>query len=214
LFATPPRSAEQQEEGDVGVVGKPPASNGPYSGGKGGLREGGVRLPAFVNWPKELEPRVVDEPLHHVDVMPTLLSLVGGKGNPHKPFDGIDATATLRDGAASPHEDVLINVEVFRGAIRKGDWKLIKKAVLPSKTELFDLFKDPGESENLAEQRPEIARDLEARLERYASEQQMSLWLKAQVDFIGLQQGDTVLDPGYRLDGGLPSEVPVLPDEE
>jgi arylsulfatase A-like enzyme len=214
LFATPPRSAEQQEEGDVGVVGKPPASNGPYSGGKGGLREGGVRLPAFVNWPKELEPRVVDKPLHHVDVMPTLLSLVGGHGNSQKPFDGKDATATIRDGAASPHEDVLINVEVFRGALRKGDWKLIKKAVLPSRTELFDLSKDPGESDNLAEQRPEIARDLEIRLERYASEQQVSLWLKAQVDFIGLQQGDTVLDPGYRLDGGLPNEVPVLPEDE
>ena len=211
LFATPPRTAEQKEEGDVGVVGKPPASNGPYSGGKGGLREGGVRLPAFVNWPNELRPRVVDQPLHHVDVMPTLMALVGGQGNPEKPFDGRDATATIRDGAASPHDDILINVELFRGALRKGDWKLIKKAVLPGKTLLFDLSKDPGESKNVADEHPDITADLESRLSGYAAEQQMSLWMKSQVDFLGFQQGETVLDPGYLIDGGLPHEEAALP---
>ena len=51
--------------------------------------------------------------------------------------------ATIADGAPSPHEDILINVEAFRGAVRKGDWKLIKIALLPGKTQLFNLAKDP-----------------------------------------------------------------------
>lgn len=47
-----------------------------------------------------------------------------------------------------------INVEVFRGAVRKGNWKLVKIALLPGKTELFDLSKDPGEKTNVADQFP------------------------------------------------------------
>lgn len=60
---------------------KAPASNAAFRGGKG-LHEGGVRVPAFVNWPAKLKPAVINEPVHMVDVMPTLLALAGGQGNP------------------------------------------------------------------------------------------------------------------------------------
>ena len=169
-------------------------------------------MPAIVNWPAKLKPAVVNEPLHHVDIMPTLLAIVGGKGSPDKPFDGKDAMATIADGKPSPHDDILINVEAFRGAIRKGNWKLIKIALLPGKTELFDLSKDPGEKENVADKHPDVVKDLEARLMNYAKQQKTSEWLKSQVDYLGFQ-GKTVLDPEYNLDDGLPSEKPVLPEK-
>jgi len=211
LFATGARSpAERADSGGVALGGRPPASNAPFSGGKGTLKEGGVRLPAIVNWPAKIQPAVVNEPLHHVDVMPTLLALAGGKGDPDHPFDGRDATATIVSGAPSPNDDILVNVELFRGAIRKGKWKLIRVALLPGKTELFDLEKDPGEKENVAADHPDVVADLESRLLAYAREQKPSEWMKAQVDFLGFQ-GETVLDPGYSVDGGLPREKPVLP---
>jgi len=213
LFATGARSPEEREEsGGVALGKKPPCSNGQFSGGKGGLKEGGVRLPAIINWPARFSPAVVNEPLHHVDIMPTLLAIVGGKGSPDKPFDGKDATSTIAEGKPSPHDDILINVEVFRGAIRKGNWKLIKVAILPGKTELFDVAKDPGEKENVADKHPDVVKDLEARLLAYAKQQKMSEWMKSQVDFLGFQ-GETVLDPGYNMDGGLPHEKPALPKE-
>ena len=190
---------------------EPPASNGVFRDGKASLYEGGLRVPAFVNWPARLKPAVVDAPLHHVDLMPTLLAIAGGQGNPAKPFDGRDAWATLAEGQPSPHEDLLLNVEVHRGAIRMGSWKLVKHATLPGKTELFDLVKDPGEMTNLAEQNPAVVRDLEARLVAYARQQQTSQWFKAQPGFLG-PQGETAFDPGFDLsDGGLPREKPVLP---
>ena len=79
-----------------------------------------------------------------VDVMPTLLALAGAQGSPDHPFDGKDMWPTLAEGKPSPNEDILINVEPFRGAIRKGNWKLVQIALLPGKTELFDLAQDPA----------------------------------------------------------------------
>jgi len=190
---------------------EPPASNGVFRDGKASLYEGGLRVPAFVNWPARLKPAVVDAPLHHVDLMPTLLAIAGGQGNPAKPFDGRNAWATLAEGQPTPHEDLLLNVEIHRGAIRMGPWKLVKHATLPGKTELFDLAKDPGEKANVAEQNPAVVRDLEARLVAYAGQQQTSLWFKAQPSFLG-PQGETAFDPGFDIDdGGLPRERPVLP---
>lgn len=211
LFATGARSPEERaESGGVELGTKPPASNGKFRGGKGGLHEGGVHLPAIVNWPDRLKPGVVNEPLHHVDVMPTLLALAGGKASPDHPFDGKDAWATIAEGKPSPHEDILINVEVFRGAIRKGKWKFVKVAILPAKTELFDLSNDPSEKENVADKYPDVVKDLDARLVSYAKQQKMSEWLKSQVDYLGFQ-GETVLDPGYNIDRGLPTEKPAIP---
>ena len=213
LFAQGAKSNEEREheEGGIEQGAKAPASNSPFRGGKGSLYEGGVRVPAFVNWPGKLKPRVVNDPVHMVDVMPTLLALAGGKDSPSHPLDGKDIWQTLAEGQPSPNEDVLINVEAFRGAIRKGDWKLYKLALLPGKTELYNLASDPGETGNVAGQNPGIVQDLEARLVAYAKQQKPSEWIKAQPAFVGAQ-GKTVLDPGFDIDdGGLPRERLALP---
>ena len=206
--------AHSKEERAAGGVQQEslPASNGDLRGGKGSLHEGGVRVPTIFNWPAKLKPRVVNEPLHMVDIMPTALALAGAKANPpDKPLDGKDLWATVTEGKPSPHDDILVNVEAFRGAIIKGNWKLVKIATLPGKTELFDLAVDPGEKNDVAAQNPDVVRDLDARLVAYAKQQKMSEWLKAQPDYLGAQ-GKTVFDPDFDIDdGGLPHMKTVLP---
>ena len=214
LFATGARSEEERSEsGGVELGAKPPASNGTLRGGKGTIYEGGVRVPAFFNWPGKLAPRVVDEPLHMVDVMPTVLTLADGHGDSDHPFDGRDAWAALSQGSPSPHDDILNQVEPIRGAIRKGDWKLVKRATLPGATELYNLRTDRGEQTDVAAAHPDIVADLESRLIAYAKQQKPAEWLRAQPQFLGAQ-GQTLLDPGFDIDdGGLPREKPVLPAE-
>jgi arylsulfatase A-like enzyme len=206
--------AHSKEERVAGGVNQEslPASNGDLRGGKGSLYEGGVRVPTIFNWPGKLQPRIVSESLHMVDIMPTALALAGAKANPaDKPFDGKDIWSTVADGNPSGHEDVLVNVEAFRGAIIKGNWKLVKVALLPGKTELFDLTADPAEKDDVAAQNPEVVRDLESRLIAYAKQQRPSEWLKAQPDYLGAQ-GKTVLDPDFDIDdGGLPQMKTVFP---
>jgi arylsulfatase A-like enzyme len=212
LFATGARSPQEREEsGGVELGGKTPASNGGLRGGKGSLHEGGVRVPTIFYWPGKLKPSIVNEPLGMVDVMPTVLALAGAKGSPDHPFDGKDIWPTLAEGQPSPHEDGLINVEAFRGAIRKGNWKLVKIALLPGKTELFDLSKDPGEQNDVANQFPEIVSDLDTRLLAYAKQMKPSLWIKAQPAFLGAQ-GKAIFDPDFDIDdSGLPHEKASLP---
>jgi arylsulfatase A-like enzyme len=214
LFATGARSEEERaESGGIALGAKPPASNGKLRGGKGSLYEGGVCVPTIFNWPGTLQPRVVTEPLHMVDVMPTLLALAGGHGSADHPFDGKNIWSTLAAGEPSPHEDLLINVEAIRGAIRKGNWKLVKLATLPGRTELFDLAADPGEQNDVAQQHPEIVQDLEARLLAYAKQQKPAEWIRAQPQFLGAQ-GKTVFDPDFDIDdSGMPHEKTVLPTD-
>jgi hypothetical protein len=76
------------------------------------------------------------------------------------------------------------------GAIRKGNWKLVKMAMLPGKTELLDLAVDPGEQHKVADENPDVVRDLESRLRAYATEQKPAEWIKAQPQFLGTQ-GET-----------------------
>ncbi|MDQ2995065.1 MAG: arylsulfatase [Pseudomonadota bacterium] len=192
---------------DNGGTGSGLANNSPYRGHKGSLYEGGVRVPAIFNWPGKLQPSIVNEPLSITDIMPTVLTLAGAKSNPTKPLDGKDIWPTIAKGQATPREDFLINVEAFRGAIIKGKWKLVKLALLPGKTELFDLSVDPGEKNNLAEQNPDVVRDLESRLVAYAKQQKMSEWLKSQQDYIGAK-GHTIFDPEFDIDdSGLPTNI-------
>ncbi len=211
VVASGAHSKEERSESGV-KEGSLPANNGNLRGGKGSLYEGGVRVPTIFNWPARLKPSVVNEPLHMVDIMPTALALAGAKANPSdKPLDGKDIWATVADGQPSPHEDILVNVEAFRGAVIKGKWKLVKIALLPGKTELFDLTADPGEKNDVAGQNPEVVRDLENRLLAYARQQKMSEWLKAQPDYLGAQ-GQTVFDPDFDIDdGGMPHAKTVLP---
>lgn len=210
LFATGARSPEERasDPTELSLGQKPPASNGVFRGGKGSLYEGGVRVPAIFSWPAKLKHTVVEAPLQHVDVMPTLLAIAGAKTSNDKPLDGMNMWPLLTGEQKTLHDNILINVEAFRGAVRKGDWKLIKIALLPGKTELYDLSKDPGEKHNVASENPEITKELEALLNDYAKKQKTSEWLKAQVQFLGVQ-GQTILDPDFDVDdAGLPQEKP------
>jgi arylsulfatase A-like enzyme len=61
------------------------------------------------------------------------------------------------------------NIEPFRAAIRQGDWKLLWRVSLPQNVELYDIAKDPSESNNVADQHPEIVAALQKRIQQLAA---------------------------------------------
>lgn len=140
--------------GDTKVEGDLPASNGPYRDGKGTTYEGGTRVVAFANWPGHVKAGVVDQPMHVVDWYPTFAKLAGVTPSKNKPLDGMDLWSTVSTGSASPRKEMLYNVDPMGGALRMDNWKLVWKASLPPKVELFNLTRDPSESRNVAEGNP------------------------------------------------------------
>ena len=150
------------------------SDNDPLRGGKGKLYEGGVRVVAFATWPGEIAAEsVVAEPLSVVDLFPTLCGLAGAKSAQERALDGRDAWPAIARGATSPHDAILVNVEATQAAVRAGNFKLVVTEAThkaPRKVELFDLARDPGERENLADKEPEAVKALEARLAAWASE--------------------------------------------
>ncbi|MGH8352797.1 MAG: arylsulfatase B [Pseudomonas sp.] len=172
-----PRSAKFTGEVDMSKS-TIPADNGPYRDGKGSLYEGGTRVLALANWPGHIKPgTVVDQPLHMVDMYPTLAGLAGAAGDPEKPLDGLDVWSTLSEGQPSPRDEVVYSVEPLRAAVRKGNWKLVWQASLPSKIELFDLAQDPAEKFDLAAKNPQKVAELQQRAEALARESAPPLFL-------------------------------------
>ena len=163
-----PRSAKFT--GEVDMSGSEiPADNGPYRDGKASLYEGGTRVAAVAAWPGRIPAgAVVDQPIHIVDMYPTLVGLAGASLDGGKPLDGVDVWPTLSEGAPSLRTEVVYGIEPFRGAVRVGDWKLVWQATLPSRVELYDLARDPGETTNLAGEHPETVADLKQRIEAEA----------------------------------------------
>jgi len=154
------------------------ASNGPYRDGRGSLHEGALRAVALVWRPGKVQAATISEPMHAVDLYPTLLALAGATPEQDKPVDGIDQWAAIAEGRPGERKEILLNVEEFRGALRMGDWKLILHATLPGKVELYNLRADPSEEDNQAERDPERARTMTRRLTEYAWEMAPALYLK------------------------------------
>ena len=134
------------------------------------LYEGGTRVVALANWPGHIPPgSTVDQPMHVVDMYPTLIKRAGGTLGKNKPLDGVDILPTLTEGKPS-RDEVVYDIEPFRAAVREGSWKLVWRATLPSQVELLNLAEDPGEATNLAEKNPQKVAELQQRIEALARE--------------------------------------------
>lgn len=173
-----PRSARFTGEIDMSKA-TIPADNGPYRDGKGTLYEGGTRVVALANWPGHIPAgSVVDQPIHVVDMYPTLAGLAGAPLDRNKPLDGLDVWPTLADGKPSPRKEVVYDIEPFRAALRQGDYKLIWFATLPSRVELFNVARDPEEKTNLADTNPQEVKALQQRIELLSRDATPPLILK------------------------------------
>jgi len=156
---------------------KLPADSGPYRGGKGTLYEGGTRVAALANWPGHIKPGEVKGMVHVVDMFPTLAGLAGAKLTGGKPLDGLDVWSAISTGSPSLRQEIVYNIEPFRGGVREGDWKLIWRTPLPSAKELYNIRQAPSEKTNLADSNSQKVAELQSRIEQLAKESAKSLFL-------------------------------------
>jgi arylsulfatase A-like enzyme len=148
--------------------------NEPLRGGKGSLFEGGVRVPAFANWPGVIEAgKVILYPVHAVDILPTILRLTGAGTTDGRELDGVNLLSALTGGDPPPERTILLNVNRKRGAVVRGEWKLIVEFDDGGGVEtvsLYDVVNDVGENVDLAASEPDLTAQLLDELLDYRSQ--------------------------------------------
>lgn len=141
----------------------PVTHNGTFRAGKGYLYEGGLRIPLMVRWPDKIKAaQTVDAPVSLMDLMPTLMEVVGLEpGKTVGPLDGVSLKQSWLDStAASPSKDRSFFWHFPHytnqgsrpaAATRQGNWKLIEYQE-DGDIELYDLDKDISEKNNVAKE--------------------------------------------------------------
>jgi arylsulfatase A-like enzyme len=143
-------------------------SNDPLRGWKGDLYEGGIRVPALLNWPGRIPAgRVFETPTHVVDWLPTLIRAAGGDPADNQAAEGIDLWAALLGQSPPLPERVMYWKTGAASAVRQGDWKLIHHR-RNDRRELFHLKNDPLEQQDLAADEPERVASLLTLLDKMA----------------------------------------------
>ena len=130
-------------------------------------------MPFIVRWPGKVPPGTVSEQVVcTTDVLATLSGILGVALKPGQAEDSFDVREAFFASPGKPVRDhVILQSAEATYAIRVGDWKFIerenpppvparnKKAARkkgPTRDELFDLAKDPGETKDLRAEHPEV----------------------------------------------------------
>jgi arylsulfatase A-like enzyme len=141
--------------------------NGPLSGAKGTLLEGGLRVPFFLSWPDTLPAGAMfEKPVSGLDLLPTFLAAAGAEPLPlreplthedgqafrrgvnrYGAYDGVNLLPALRGEAPLPDRALFWRLQ-GQTAILRGEDKLITLSHRPA--QLFRPGEDPGERNDRA----------------------------------------------------------------
>lgn len=163
-----------------GPVAELTSSNAPLRGQKGQLWEGGIRIPFMIQWPGRIAAgRVFDAPVLSCDLFPTALAAAGIRGNNPKPLDGVNLLPDLENPKSAPYPRTLYWRYLRSGALRRGDWKVVRQQSPRDKDkpwQLFHLKHDMAETRDLAAAEPARLQELTAAWEAIDGQMAPPLW--------------------------------------
>jgi len=164
------------EQGSWGFIGTEwaLAAASPGSLYKFYATEGGIRAPLILAGP-EIEPILIHSPAMVTDVTPTLMDMLGFSADVqgYIPMTGRSLLPVLNGETKSVYADDDIRAIEVSGnsALYKGDYKILR-SILPvgdGKWRLFNLAKDPGETNDLSAEQPQRLQRMLAHYADYAA---------------------------------------------
>lgn len=151
----------------------------PLRGGKSMLYEGGIRVPLAIRWPGVVKPGSVSSvPVIGNDFFPTFAEIAGAAPG-GQPIDGVSLVPLLKEGRAPAREALFWHYPHYHrfnyrpsGAVRVGDFKLIEwyeRSMTGGShpVSLYNIKDDISETKDLADQMPDLANQLWARLKQW-----------------------------------------------
>lgn len=144
---------------------------GPFRGRKGGLNEGGIRVPALIRWPSKVKPnQVSSQATITTDLTATILAAAGVSPSPEYPLDGVNLIPTLT-GEKQVYARTLFwrfrTGQNLQGAVRSGNWKYLLQA---GNEYLYDLASDPGEQIDLKTSNPQVFQSLRKQFSQWQTQ--------------------------------------------
>jgi len=150
--------------------------SGPFRGGKYSHFEGGTRVPFILRWPARVKPGTSDALVSQVDFLASFAALSKQPLAGARAPDSVDTLAAFLGTSRTGRTEL---IEQAGGqALRSGQWKYIEASKRPKRNEqtntelgndavpqLYDLSRDPGERQNLADSHPEKVKELQDRLQ-------------------------------------------------
>lgn len=141
------------------------SSNAPLRGFKTSLWEGGIRVPMLLKYPGVVPAGAVSQLMvSSLDLMPTALAAAGASSGQQE-LDGVDLAPFLNGAARGVPHEALFWRYGNQSAVRISSEKLIVRSGQPA--QLYDLAADPGETTDLAGERPARVEALQKRLDAW-----------------------------------------------
>lgn len=146
------------------------SDNGVLREGKSSIYEGGYRVPFAMQWKGTVKPRVYGNPISSLDIFATIAALSKSPIKKDRPLDGVNIIPFITGkNNALPHETIYLRKFDEKGySVRHKDLKLVlKKDGVP---QLYDLTKDIGEQNDIAQQYPDEVKKLESIRKKWDSQ--------------------------------------------
>ena len=136
----------------------------PFSGGKGDLLEGGIRVPAIVRWPGVVPAkRVAQQMAITMDWTATILAAGQTDATARNSLDGIDLLPMLKGRSLELDRTFFWRIR-NQDALREGKWKLFRNGEV---RRLFDLSVDQHEQADFSKKHPEVLQRLMKEFDRW-----------------------------------------------
>jgi len=139
-------------------------SSGPFRDRKISLHDGGTRVPFLVRWPGKVPSGKINSEtiFTGVDLLPTIATLVGAEIPQN--LDGENLVAALAGESIKRSEPHYWNDRPGWTTVRDKQWKA---HLQKGKIRLFNILRDPSESNDLSQRLPERASHYLALLEAW-----------------------------------------------
>ncbi len=143
-----------------------PGSAGPFRGRKRDLLEGGIRVPALLEWPAKIRPGTETSfPMVTSDYLPTILAAVGLSAPTDRPVDGINLWPVFENKLKYRRQP--IGFQYQKNAAWMTDRYKLLRTKKKSGVQLYDLLNDPGETNDLSQAHLAMVAQFKTELERW-----------------------------------------------